>query len=229
MRKFSTLIALVAIVAMGQHAEAQYVLDDGTAESSLGLGGTGSDVYWLAQFNALAGAENITTISIAYGSNVNADPPVDGTASNIRIWSDPNGDGNPDDAVLLETVAGSITNSHTDTFIDYGVNQTFNTGDSFFVGFSVETYSTAQGNFAVGRDTDTDNSGRMWIAGNNDGNLIDPNNLSASNFYGTIGDFGFPGTFLIRATGGPGNVIPEPTTASLLALGLVGVMARRRR
>ena len=54
----------------------------------------------------------------------------------IAVWSDPNGDGDPSDAALLGSVAGTVQNSGTDTFINYTFSPPVDVSafSSFFVG-----------------------------------------------------------------------------------------------
>ena len=77
-----------------------YVIDDGTAEDSIGLTAGGTFVS-CNEFTVTGGNNIITSISIAWGTPAFPDPTLDGLAYTAVLWSDPNGDGSPTDAVVL--------------------------------------------------------------------------------------------------------------------------------
>ena len=115
-----------------------YMLDDGTAEDGVGFG-NGSQNFeslWMNHFDVISGQTLITTVSVAWGTPLFPDPSNNGTAVTIAIWSDPNGDGDPHDALLLGSVAGTIQNEGTDTFVDYTFSPPVDVSafTSFFVG-----------------------------------------------------------------------------------------------
>ena len=211
-----TLILLSAVLvawsAIGQPA-ANYAIDDGAGESSLGL--VNSDIVYLNQFDSLPGMDVITDIQIAFGANTNQDPPPNGSPVTVGIWSDPNNDGNPEDAILLQSVNGSIQNSHTDTFVSFPLPQPqlIPVGDSFFVGFR----SVSAGpNFPLARDKNTILNDRSWLAFSVLPNTLDVNDLDGVNTgdFDTFDGFGFPGVALIRAVGAP-SYQPKPLIAPI--------------
>jgi hypothetical protein len=117
---------------------AVYMIDDGTAEDGVGFG-NGSQNFeslFFNQFDVVAGQTLISTVSVAWGTPLFPDPSNNGTPVTIGIWSDPNGDGNPSDAVLLGQVSGTIQNEGTDTFVDYTLSPPVDVSafTSFFVG-----------------------------------------------------------------------------------------------
>jgi hypothetical protein len=154
----------------------------------------------------------ITTVSVAWGTPVSPDPAMDGTAVTIAIWSDPNGDGDPSDAVLLGQVSGTIQNSGTDTFIDYTFNPPVDVSafTSFFVG-DMTPMNSGPVHFFQGIDTNNPLHRQSWWALNSDGSPVDINNIGNNDTIGLIDDFGFPGNWLIRADTG-GAVSPTPTS-----------------
>ncbi len=113
-----------------------YMVDDGTTENAVGLT-LGGDIIALNKFAVLPGAETIATVSIAWGTSENPDPSLNGLPYTAAIWSDPNGDGNPSDAVLLNTAGGVVANAGTDTFITTDIPDTTITTTNFFVGFLI--------------------------------------------------------------------------------------------
>ncbi|MFK5922124.1 MAG: autotransporter outer membrane beta-barrel domain-containing protein [Verrucomicrobiota bacterium] len=110
------------------------------------------------------------------------------------LWSDPNNDGNPLDAVVLQSVAGVSALEGTNTFINFSIAPTmFAAGDFFFAGF--------QGlDFMGGLDQDS-SAGQSWAFSNSSAALLDPNALGATLIGGVVDGFGFPGNWLIRADG----------------------------
>src|SRR6478672_4424449 len=100
---------------------AVYQLDDGTMEDSVAFGNglQNFESLWFNHFDVIAGQTSISTVSVAWGTPIAPDPSQNGTPVTIAVWSDPNGDGSPTDAVLLGSVAGTVQNSSTDTFVDY--------------------------------------------------------------------------------------------------------------
>jgi len=74
--------------------DADYMLDDGTVENSLGWFYT--DLMWLNTFHAVPGAEVITSISLTFGALV-----PEGYTTRVILYNDPNNDSVPDDAVYL--------------------------------------------------------------------------------------------------------------------------------
>ena len=81
-----------------------YMLDDGTSENSIGLT-AGGEIVCLNEFAVIPGSETITSINIAWGTPAFPDPSLNGLPYTVAVWSDPNGDGSPTDAVLLTTAS----------------------------------------------------------------------------------------------------------------------------
>src|SRR4029077_4680832 len=119
-----------------------YMIDDGTAEDSIGLTSGGSFVA-CNSFPVSGGNNVITSISIAWGTPAFPDPTLNGLAYTAVLWSDPNGDGSPTDAVVLAQAPGVISAAGTDTFITTAIPPTMVTTANFFVGFLV-THTAGQ-------------------------------------------------------------------------------------
>lgn len=183
-----------------------YMLDDGSAEDAIGLT-LGGDVIALNEFAVVPGAEQIDSVSIAWGTPVFPDPTLNGLSYTVCIWSDPNGDGSPTDAVLLTTASGVVANQGTDTFISTNIGATIATS-KFFVGFLI---THAAGQFPAAFDeTSPTFSNRSYIAGG-DAGTGDINNLNNNALpVAPIESFGLIGNWLIRAHS-PGNPSPTPT------------------
>src|SRR5215831_11592237 len=182
-----------------------YMIDDGTAENGVGFGNGSQnfEALWFNQFEVIAGQTSITTVSVAWGTPFFPDPSNNGTAVTIAIWSDPNGDGDPHDAVLLGSVAGTIQNEGTDTFIDYTFNPPIDISGltSFFVG-DMTPMNNGPEHFYQGIDQDSTLHRQSWVAANADGSPVDINRIGNNDTIGIIDDFGIPGNWLIRADTG---------------------------
>src|SRR4026209_2625608 len=138
-----------------------YMIDDGTAEDSVGLTAGGSFIA-LNSFPVTGGNNIITSISIAWGTPAFPDPTLDGLAYTAVLWSDPNGDGSPTDAVVLATAPGVISMQGTDTFLTSGNPTTMGTTPNFFVGFVI-THTAGQ--FPAAFDeTPPTLTNRSWVA-----------------------------------------------------------------
>src|SRR5438094_9555285 len=194
---------------------AVYMIDDGTAEDSVGFGNglQNFESLWFNQFDVVAGQTMISTVSVAWGTPLFPDPSINGTPITIGIWSDPNGDGDPSDAALLGQVSGTIQNAGTDTFVDYTLSPPVDVSafTSFFVG-DMTPMNNGPEVFEQGIDENSTLHRQSWVAAMSDGSAVDFENPGNNDFIGLIDDFGIPGNWLIRAdTGGGGTPTPTPT------------------
>ncbi len=178
-------------------------IDDGTAETAIGLDG-GGDIIALNWFEAYPVPDlPITSVSIAWGSPYLPDPSLNGLTYTAVIWSDPNGDGNPSDAEVMAVAPGVVSQEGTDTFI----NTSFNLSPPlyFFVGFLI--HHNAGQLPAAFDETPPTYSDRSFVAGGAHGNIynLNDNDLPVA----PIENSGYVGNWLIRAVqGGSG----APTT-----------------
>ena len=178
-----------------------YMIDDGTAEDSVGLTAGGSLVA-LNSFPVSGGNNVITSISIAFGTPLFPDPTLNGLPYTAVLWSDPNGDGSPTDAVVLAMAPGVISQQGTDTFITTVIPPTMVTTTNFFVGFLI-THTAGQFPAAFDETAPT-LPNRSWVDA-----TANINDLSAAI---TIESAGLVGNWLIRADGeGGGTPTPTPT------------------
>jgi hypothetical protein len=183
-----------------------YMLDDGSAEDSIGLT-VGGDVIALNEFAVIPGSETITSVSIAWGTPAFPDPSLNGIPYTVCVWSDPNGDGSPTDAVLLTTADGVISQAGTDTFLTTDIPDTAISTSNFFVGFLVTHQG---GQFPAAFDESNPIFNRSFIAGASIPGSGDIENLNNNELpVAPIESFGLFGNWLIRAdaTGGGGGDI----------------------
>jgi len=176
------------------------MIDDGTAEDSIGLTSGGSFVA-CNSFPVSGGNNVITSISIAWGTPAFPDPTLNGLAYTAVLWSDPNGDGSPTDAVVLAMAPGVISQQGTDTFITTVIPPTMVTTTNFFVGFLI-THTAGQFPAAFDETAPT-LPNRSWVA-----QTTSINDLSGAI---TIESAGLVGNWLIRADGNTGGPTPTGT------------------
>src|SRR6476620_2945073 len=176
-----------------------YMIDDGTAEDSIGLTSGGSFVA-CNSFPISGGNNVITSISIAWGTPAFPDPTLNGLAYTAVLWSDPNGDGSPTDAVVLAQAPGIISSAGTDTFITTTIPPTMVTTANFFVGFLI-THTAGQFPAAFDETAPIPNRSVIDLTSN-------INDLSGA---APIESFGLVGNWLIRADGNTGGPTPTGT------------------
>ncbi len=164
----------------------EYAIDDGTSDNSAGLSAGGS-IAWLNHFVVQDGISTISKISLAWASA----PAM--SSCTVYLWSDPNNDGLPDDAVVLASANTMVTNPETDIFkvVDIADTNVGPNGTSFFVG-AIMTHPSGDRPAAV----DDNGTGTGWIAGNTSG-PVDPNDLAAA----PIAPQAYVNAWLVRATG----------------------------
>lgn len=189
-----------------------YMIDDGSAEEGVGLT-LGGDIIVLNEFAVAPGQETITQVKIAWGAPNTFDPTLDGLPYTVAIWSDPKGNGDPNDAQLLTTASGVVSNQGTDTFITTDITPTTITTANFFVGFVI-THAAGQVPAAFD-ETDPTFSSRSYIALDTTpgtGNIMD---LTANEYPPLpIEAYGLFGNWLVRAntsSGGPDLTLSAST------------------
>jgi len=197
---------LALIVSMpNSFAQSTYSLDDGTYELATGAF-AGTPAAFLNRFQVSGGQSSITSIQIEWATFSNTNESV--TAA---VWSDPNQNSQPDDAILLGSSIATTSNYGSgfqnfdlQTPIDVGIN-----GDYFFVGFYYD--NTPSGDLFIG--VDTSGSNQSFAVGN--GPPFDPNNFTG---YSQLSNL------MIRAT-----AMPEPSSLCLLGMSGLLLTLRRRR
>src|SRR5688572_3326089 len=169
-----------------------YAVDDGTNDNQIGLT-AGGDFAWGNHFTSAVACDQIEVIQVSWGLL------TPGSPAQIYVLSDPNGDGNPSDAVTLAT-ANVVTDAGGGNgpavFVNYPIGPV-PVGSSFFIATRV---SHAPGQFPAQIDQ-TASQGQSWAAFG----FSDPNSPFASGTVGTIDSFGLPGNWAVRAGGNPAN------------------------
>jgi len=193
-----------------------YLYDDGVTDTSISTSGPATfNVAYLTQFTAVSGANTITSLDVVWGDRFAGNLP-NGLSADVFLMSDPNGDGDPNDGALLQTVTTTTTNVGSDTFNSYGITATtINVGDNFFVGAFLRDVPT--GSSWAGIDGNaTGMASRNWW------NVVVPSPVGS---YIPLAVFGPDFTFMLRAN----SAVPEPATLAALGIGAAAMIRRRKR
>lgn len=166
-----------------------YQLDDGSEELGLGYIGA-SNFVWLNAFTVTEGASLISEVQVGL-HYVPSEYPF-----TVAVWIDPNGDGNPNDA-LLATVAESVTPrwlGKQTVVMSVPVPPTFVgfPGDRFFVGVVVDEVDWV---YPMAIDTSSVPQGQSWTGA---GYQLSPDTITDVTLR-LIDSHDYPGNWLIRA------------------------------
>ncbi len=164
-----------------------YTLDDGTVESSRGFA-DGLDTFWLNAFQAQEGATTVTAIGTAFFNQL----PV-GSDVHFLLYEDPNDDGDPTDAVLLEDVQ-TLSEVSGGSQIQVEPIPPTQVDDVFFVAVLVSQGPA----FPTPLDTSTPSQGASWISAADTG-TFDVTDLSGGATQNAIS--AIPENWVLRAQG----------------------------
>lgn len=175
----------------------EFMWDDGTTENLLGwtAGGTMAFIQW---FDAGAGA-TLSEVRIINGSALYPGyGNGNGSPVSVGVWSDPNGDGNPTDSVLLTSVDTTVQNIDTDTYQTVAISPTNVTG-KFFVGAWI---AHVPGKYVAPMDQSSSNltANRAYVFGGTTFNQNTPG--SGNQYLYEMFSIGFPTNFCVRASTG---------------------------
>jgi len=216
MAPYLYVLSFVTLTAAQANAADEYRVDDGTAETNVGVGEPPFGLACLNHFIAQPGALTIGSLSITWGL------VPDNTPATLLVYRDPNQDGNPIDADWI--YGGGITTSSTsgNDFVTYNFTpQTFAPGESFFVGFWLQQPSGGWGPAAF--DTDIP-QGESWLVISFQNFFINELGLNAlpPTRVENVNGLG-PGNWMIRA-----NAVPAPGGLAMLVAALIVSPPRRR-
>ena len=112
------------------------------------------------------------------------------------VWDDPDGDGNPTDAVKIRNRQGTIQQptQRGVQFFQFDPPIEIEPGSSFFAG----VYMVLSENWYPAAFDDSASNGGSWIAFDQD--EIDLDDIGGAEFLSTLPGAGFPGQWLITAT-----------------------------
>lgn len=223
MNRFLCFALMLSVVGS---ASAQYVIDDGTQENAVGIGGADIfDIMWTNSFVTMAGCEVITSIDVVLGfagGNISNGRPI-----TMFIGRDANLDGILDQGGVVSQLNSSVALANTSTFATYDVpDWTFNVGDGFVIGALWTGTPTER--FIAGFDQTAPHFAGRSYAGFTIGSSIDPNNINAipGGNRGFIEGFGLVGNWMLRANCEP---VPEPGTLAALGMGALALLRRRAK
>ncbi len=169
-----------------------YRHDDGTLNSAVSW--PHAHLAWLASHEVRPGHEIVTSVQVAWGSM----PP--GSPAKVALWRDPNGDGDPADAVPLMEVETTSSEEFTGSLVEVDVPDTWvgPVGSRFFVGV-YGTFGSSWLPIAV--DTDTTLASQRSYLVASDAPIQSDDLLSGAAVSGVIGD----GDWMVRAVSCPGG------------------------
>jgi hypothetical protein len=177
-------------------AETTLSVVDGVYEGAVGSEFLGS-IAWLTGFTVEPGEEILNGVRIGFGLM------PEGFPVNIGIWSDPNGDGDPTDAILIESIQTPAESPWLPvTIIDVEFPETMigDPGESVFLGAWVDALSAAPEAFPATYDANAVAGTSWWVTRFE---AIDPNDLAADAVeFGLIGEIipGLQGDWLLEGT-----------------------------
>lgn len=146
------------ICDLADGAIARYAADDGTMDTAVG-GIPNLSWIWLNQFTVVPGGEVLSAIDVAWG------PIPVGSIGHVCIWSDPNGDGVPDDGKALAVVPASILLPFSGEFERIATPPIFvgPPGTSFFVGAAYKNTPTWEDDYPMAVDSSPPAATSGWI------------------------------------------------------------------
>jgi len=177
----------------------EYAFDSGFGTTNVAGYGAGGSMFWLNQFNVIAGLEVITAVRIAWGTG-----PA-GVPAEALVFQDPNNDGNPTDITPSDLLASSAIVSGlgpSNTFLTDAMPNVFvgTAGSSFFVGVCM---SNLPGQFPARLDATDPDHGRSWFTSDSRTSGIDCSNPNGAGdgplvLWDSI-NTQFPGDWMVRA------------------------------
>ncbi len=180
--------------------------DDGVADTDMGPGGLGGgESLYLQVFGSPGEVATVTSVAMTWGSVAAPGFTVpNGTGAQIRIFEDPNDDGLPNDAVLLQTQSLLTQDADTNIFHATTFSPPVVVRGVYFVGVSI---ISAPGQYPIGYDTTTPSNNKSWWICQ-PGGTLNYGNLSSAAIYGPNSTtVGIDGTSMVRADCHPENEI----------------------
>ena len=184
-----------------------YLVDDGTAENSIGVnnGATANQFLWFNRFDIDPTDLPLRVDQVqVFWANLGPNPPAVGNAFSIHIYSD--ADANPangsthvvSQAATIGVVftAFDVQNITSAPAIASGVNLHIGLVNRW------ATPGVTPANFPASIDQTVPNNVRSWVGGDLTGTMANPPVMPTNAFFGTIDSFGatLAGDWLVRAT-----------------------------
>lgn len=184
--------------------EIDLLLDDGSPETSIGLG-SGGQFVWLNRFspNLEDFPFNLEQVSLLFNNTTNI-----GDQMELVIWEDTDGDGNPGTGASF-LFSQNVTVQYNDflTWNNYTLTQPVlltGPGD-VLIGVVNRSGYSGYSDYPAVIDT-TSSQNRSWIGLYSSGNPANPPTLPADSLWGTIDSVGFSGNWTLRGNGSAADV-----------------------
>ena len=183
---------LISISGVGGDCQ----LDDGSSETLIGFTG-GGGLAWIQGFGG-DGSTSLDDVQVAWGSAAYpGSSPGNGSPATLLVYDDPDDDGDPTDAVLVEQIATWVQNVDTDVFNTVPITPVVLHG-RFFIGASL-VHSPGQYVAPVDRTGCVAPNG-SWVFGNESWTSVDFVNPSSNQYPPqSLDSLGYPGNLMIRA------------------------------
>lgn len=196
-----------------------FILDDGSYNDMVSWndGVVEFAAIYLNRFSPPAGTGPFTVDSIIIGWPTNANGSLVGKQVNLLAYYDADADGDPSNAVRLGGDS-LITIESLDTFIPYTVNFSVPGAGDIYIGF--------ESSYAIGSSTPilypaaldtTSSQGRSWAIASQTGSGPNADDLGDNEVVSTVDSLGFPGNWMIRATGTGGAGCSNPSDVPWLS------------
>ncbi len=192
------LFAAVAMPSLAQPVTVQnLIVDDGTAETSVGDGG---QFMWFNRFTPPPADYplEVTDVEVMFGATlVNVGDPVD-----IYFFEDTDGDGDPGTGVvLLDMISETVQFNDQLTFSSYelAIPVFYSTPGDVLIGVVNRAGSEGFNDFPAAIDQGASQV-RSWAATWLAGDVPATPTFPADEQWGTIDSFGLPGNWMVRAT-----------------------------
>jgi hypothetical protein len=127
------------------------ILDDNLAENDIGAGAATAGNLGINRLGNVSDSVVISGIRACWGGP--GSTHVNGTPATVALWTDPNSDGNPTDAVLVESVNTTVQNANSDTFVDIPFTGNHTVNGVYFIGYGYQRISAT--NFPLTIDNST--------------------------------------------------------------------------
>jgi hypothetical protein len=146
----------------------EYQLDDGVAENAIGTGNEGTVITWYQWYDVIPGNTVLLTVNVEAGF---AAGDCNGLPVTVAVLDDPDGDGDPFDAEVIETGSGvlgpggppwSTAMIALDSNVDLAATVT-NPNGRFFIAAEVTQVVAAGCDFPATIDFSTQVPGRSYI------------------------------------------------------------------
>ena len=155
------------------------ILDDNLAEANASFFAVGAGHMGINRYADTGDVTTVSGVQVCWGWG-GGTAHTNGNATVVALWSDPNGDGNPSDAALVEQVSTVISAANTDTYVlvPFTANHVMN--GPYFIGTGY-VRQTVGANFPLCIDNTSCEirPDVAWLVGNT-GLPVDVTNLPAN-------------------------------------------------